>query len=730
MKAPTLFAQDGRPLPLDRRVGKGGEGEVYAVEGSTETLVKFYTLSDLDSREAKVKAMIAKGLAKASPLIAFPVQIVKDKAGKFAGFTMKRVNEHQALHELYSPGARKAAFPRADYRFLVRSAANISRAVAAAHHSDCVIGDINHSGVLVSDEATAALIDADSFQVSDGATQHLCKVGVPEYTPPELQGRRLDRVARTPNHDAFGLAVMIFQLLWMGRHPYAGRYRQGEMPLEKAIAEFRFAYSKCRDVGMEAPPAVPNLSDFPPQIAAAFEQAFGPGGTQDRPTAKRWIALLTELEQALRPCAMNALHYYPASGPDCPWCRMERLQGVQLFVPPSHAFRSGSATLSGGASGDLAALWKAIEAVQPPPVGPHTPFVQPTSREPSAEARNAKGKPWARKIWGLGFLAIAGAVLLGQPSLWLVWLASGGWGLVLLFGTGDDSRRLRFLSTARDTELRWLQALHDWQTRMDQTDFTATKAGLTTLKVEIEKLPSQEQARIQAYEANRRAEHLRVHLEKFQIRRFKIAGIGPSKRATLTSYGIETAADVTPSAIQRVPGFGPVSSRPLLEWRQKHEATFRYTATPTAADRAAIMAIKNDFALKATGLKAKLATGPTELKKAAAQTRQKLSAVDPTLQRLHEQRTQAAVDLKLLGLTLPPVSFTPRPAARPALAPRNTYIPNPIPPPLRPTGKGGVSCPTCGGGMVLRTARKGKNRGGRFYGCARFPRCRGVRPGP
>ena len=730
MKTPTLFAEDGRPLPLDRRVGKGGEGEVYAVEGSTETLVKFYTLSDLDSREAKVKAMIARGLAKASPLIAFPVQVVKDKTGKFAGFTMKRVNEHQALHELYSPGARKAAFPRADYRFLVRSAANISRAVAAAHHSDCVIGDINHSGVLVSDKATAALIDADSFQVSDGATQHLCKVGVPEYTPPELQGQRLDQVARTSNHDAFGLAVMIFQLLWMGRHPYAGRYRQGEMPLEKAIAEFRFAYSKSREVGMEAPPAVPSLSDFPPQIAAAFEQAFGPGGTQVRPTAKRWIALLTELEQALRPCARNALHHYPASGRDCPWCRMEQLQGVQLFVPPTHAFRPGSAAHLGGASGDLAALWRAIEAVQQPPHGPHTPLVRPTSPEPSVEAKNAKAKPWARKFWGLVFLAIAGAVLLGEPSLWLLWLASGGWGLILLFGGGEDSRRHQFLSTARDTELRWLQALHDWQTRMDQTVFTTTKAGLTALKVEIEKLPAQEQARIQAYEANRRAAHLRVHLDKFQIRRFKIAGIGPSRLATLTSYGIETAADVTSSAIQRVPGFGPVSSKPLLEWRQKHESTFRYSTTPTAADRAAITSIKSDFALKAAGLKAKLATGPAELERAAVQARQNLSVIDPILQRLHEQRMQAAVDLKLLGLTLPPVSFTPPPPPRPAPTPRNTYTPNLIRPPLQPTGKSGASCPTCGGGMVLRTARKGRNRGKRFYGCARFPRCRGVRPGP
>jgi restriction system protein len=37
------------------------------------------------------------------------------------------------------------------------------------------------------------------------------------------------------------------------------------------------------------------------------------------------------------------------------------------------------------------------------------------------------------------------------------------------------------------------------------------------------------------------------------------------------------------------------------------------------------------------------------------------------------------------------------------------------------------SCPGCGSDMVLRTARKGRNAGGQFWGCSRFPDCRGIR---
>src|SRR5437763_12181807 len=128
MKGPAaLYTANGQPLKLDARIGKGGEGEVYALAGSSETLVKIYTVPDLRTREAKVHRMIAADLAKTSNFIMFPVAVVRDKAGKFAGFTMRRIHKHQVLHEVYPPGARKAVYPKWDYRFLVHAATNISR---------------------------------------------------------------------------------------------------------------------------------------------------------------------------------------------------------------------------------------------------------------------------------------------------------------------------------------------------------------------------------------------------------------------------------------------------------------------------------------------------------------------------------------------------------------------------------------------------------------------------
>jgi len=36
------------------------------------------------------------------------------------------------------------------------------------------------------------------------------------------------------------------------------------------------------------------------------------------------------------------------------------------------------------------------------------------------------------------------------------------------------------------------------------------------------------------------------------------------------------------------------------------------------------------------------------------------------------------------------------------------------------------ACPKCGSAMVMRTARKGANAGGQFWGCSRYPECRGI----
>jgi len=47
-------------------------------------------------------------------------------------------------------------------------------------------------------------------------------------------------------------------------------------------------------------------------------------------------------------------------------------------------------------------------------------------------------------------------------------------------------------------------------------------------------------------------------------------------------------------------------------------------------------------------------------------------------------------------------------------------------PQIRETVKD-TACPVCQSPMVIRTARRGKNAGNSFWGCSRYPRCKGTR---
>jgi restriction system protein len=61
-----------------------------------------------------------------------------------------------------------------------------------------------------------------------------------------------------------------------------------------------------------------------------------------------------------------------------------------------------------------------------------------------------------------------------------------------------------------------------------------------------------------------------------------------------------------------------------------------------------------------------------------------------------------------------------RGAGAPAAAVSTAQIPEP--------GRASApSCPKCSAQMVLRTARKGANAGGEFWGCTRYPACKGTR---
>ena len=263
---------------------------------------------------AKLEALIRGATPELLSVAAWPMDGLKSITGRVVGFVMPRILDARPLYELYSPRSRVQHFPSADFRFLVHVAANVARLFAAVHKAGFICGDVNHSNILVRQSGTVAAVDCDSFQVGDGS-RFPCLVGTDLFVPPELMGTALSAGRRTANHDAFGLAVLVFHLLFMGRHPFAGRFLgKGEMPIERAIAECRFAYStEARRTEMAPPPFTPPMEVVGRDVMELFERAFHPdersGG---RPTPQQWIDALDSLKAGLVSCKTVAWHHHPA----------------------------------------------------------------------------------------------------------------------------------------------------------------------------------------------------------------------------------------------------------------------------------------------------------------------------------------------------------------------------------------------------------------------------------
>ena len=737
MSAPRVLV-GGRPLPLDRLIGKGGEGVVYLVAGDHTQAVKLYTTSDRLSREDKIAAMVKHRLADQTLLVAFPFAMVHLGDGTFAGFVMKMVPNHRPIHELYAPGSRKQHFPQADYRFLARSASNIAKAFASVHQTGCVVGDINHSGVLVSAQATAALIDADSFQFTADGQQYLCKVGVPEYTPPELQGKPLSGIVRTPDHDAFGLAVVIFQVLLMGRHPFVGTVRKGEIPpLDENIRNFKYVYAEDRNVGMDQPPGTPGLTDFSPELAGLFNRAFSKAGVGKRPTAKEWVSALERFESSLVQCPDNSLHYGPKDASECAWCEMEKSLHTILFQP----YYGGSAGLSGAgaanaANFDIRVIAVRIGRVQVPQPQEVQPTVNKQSPDASERARAAESsRGGGGSVVGTLLLVFAVVAFIAAPKAWLLAAGLAWWGFSKIRETGKKAiDGSPFHDEYVKARHQWFQEQENWRRRMGLPEILDLKRRLTEAKDRYEGLEGDERRQIQEYRTRRRELQLRAYLEGFDLARSNIKGVGMSKMAALASYGIDTAADVTSSKLAAVPGFGDALIGRMLEWRQYHEARFVYSPTENETDRREIARIRGQTESKAAPLRSTLSSGVAELEARFIWFQEVIRKVDPVLQTVADRIEQAQKDLEFLKLHVPQVNppSPPRPAPAPSMrAPTPQYgrgqpgtAPSQAP---RPTGTGMPSCPRCGSSMRQRQARRGRNAGNYFWGCSRFPSCKGTR---
>lgn len=644
--AKSLFTSKGVPVLLGRELGRGGEGLVYEVPASGSQVAKLYHKQPDAKKQAKLSFMAANADQQLLNYVAWPQETLHlSRGGQIVGFLMPKVGGKEPIHMVYSPAHRRQDHPKAAWDFLLFVARNIAACFETLHTHGHVVGDVNQNSIMAGRDSKVVLIDSDSFQVNAKGTMHLCEVGVSHFTPPELQSlSSFSGFTRTANHDNFGLALLLFHMLFGGRHPYSGvPFKSGVGDaLETDIKHFRYAYAKdSQSRGIGAPPRSIPLSVLPDAMEAMFHQAFTERGAQgSRPTARQWVAALDNLRGQLKKCHASAMHVYPHHLASCPWCALEQ-QGVIYFVDLGTTI---TPTLTGFT---IEKTWALIEQIQPPPT-PHIPNVDGFAAKPKPLPGNIPGRG-AIAFYRVLVVCLTIGVLVGAPKLWFFAMIGGVIGWTMTGRAGGEQRKAE--RQLRQAALDWARKEHEQLIaqikQCGPEGFQAKKQELAALRNEYQNLPRSEKDELDKLHTTAHARQKHAFLDRCFIDSANIKDVGPARKAALRSFGIETAADVDRGRVRQVKGFGDRLTSTMMDWKASCERRFTFNPANAVTD-AERHALRAKCAARKLAIEVQLTNGAGELQRFNQTASVRVTSLKPQIEWAVKKLAQAQRDLSLL----------------------------------------------------------------------------------
>lgn len=348
---PTIaYMDNGHRVSLTAEIGKGGEGTIYSSPTDPLECAKIYSKPLSAEAQTKLALMVANPppdptyKLRTHRSICWPTALLYTSPAKtvVGGFLMPKLDlkVFQKALLFIDPKDRTARFGGGfTWKHLVTAATNLASAVAAIHERGYCIGDLNESNILIAPNALISLIDCDSFQVPDPAKGKIYRspVGKAEFLAPELSGKYLPDTDRTIATDSFSLAVLLFQMLMEGTHPYQakGRLIENAPSTESKILLGLFPYVM-RGKEIAPPDHAPPYEVLHPEMRTLFELCFvrGHRSPDQRPTAREWYSVLRGLENSFRECQANPNHCFCDHLRSCPWCSIESKRGRDPFPSP------------------------------------------------------------------------------------------------------------------------------------------------------------------------------------------------------------------------------------------------------------------------------------------------------------------------------------------------------------------------------------------------------------
>ena len=329
-----------RTLVLGKLIKSGGAGSVYLLPGAPAQVAKLYHPHlDRAANRRKLEAMLELSPELPDQLengkryvqIAWPQAAAFDGQGGFAGFVMPLLDLAQTaeLEQIMQERQARAACLPTGLGPKLTLAANLAAVIDALHQQQHYVVDLKPVNLrFYRDSLYIAMLDCDGFSIQGHAERFPAEQFTADYLAPEFQRKGMPAGTEMAQ-DRFALAVVIFQLLNFGIHPYSGRPGHAQAPTDipGRIRDGYYAYGVQRHKGM-APNATSGHALMPPELRAMFDRAFSPSPRPQRPSAADWAQLLRGYAQRsggkLAVCAVNPEHQHFA-GLGCAACAREQV---------------------------------------------------------------------------------------------------------------------------------------------------------------------------------------------------------------------------------------------------------------------------------------------------------------------------------------------------------------------------------------------------------------------
>lgn len=346
---PSVDGVDSIKINNDQLLGRGATGEVYKTQVGTKNYAVKLNHNINGFNHEKISYMIGHKpdpilFEKNNylyPLYSWPLAIIYEGNKKPVGFVMPLIDETKSktleYFYDYTLSQRLNSSDSLALSFKVQILHNLCQSIMNLHNRGVLLIDLKPQNMRVFEGTNiVTLLDCDSFKIIDAQNKVLYpgEMVSPGYISPELLKSNLSVLQMTIAQDLYALAVIIFQVLNKGIHPFQGILVDANVAAntddEKSAAGFYPYGNKANPVIYPKKESI--HESFLSTTRALFDRAFIEG--QKRPTAEEWANHFESIikDRVIVRCRLfpNEIRHMHFKNMGCPTCKNMSSQPLQI----------------------------------------------------------------------------------------------------------------------------------------------------------------------------------------------------------------------------------------------------------------------------------------------------------------------------------------------------------------------------------------------------------------